>query len=159
VALTILRVGKDENAVVVANCLGKVQVALDALSIDVGEGGTEDGHGVVALEAQGNVLARARKVLATPLERAVVVANVVVEVEARVDLLAVFVGALADEDVAVLELNVLGAKVEVDHDDGFDERVPSRVVQEKEERVLASSPRGDSTLYTARKRHSLASTS
>lgn len=53
--------------------------------------------------------------LTAPGEAAIIVADVVVEVETRLDHLAVSVAALGDEDVTVLELNVLGAKVEVDH--------------------------------------------
>lgn len=53
--------------------------------------------------------------LTAPGEATIIVADVVVEVETRLNHLAFTVAALGDEDVTVLELNVLGAKVEVDH--------------------------------------------
>jgi hypothetical protein len=53
--------------------------------------------------------------LTAPGEATIIVSDVVVEVETRLNHIAVTVAALGDEDVAVLKLNVLGAKVEVDH--------------------------------------------
>jgi hypothetical protein len=113
-----LRGNEDEGSVVVADVLGEVHVGLDTLSLDVGEGTAENRDVVVTLKLEGKVFARVGEVGATPLKRSVVVSNVVVEVELRVNHFAILVGALAHQDVAVLELNVLGAHVEVDHDDG-----------------------------------------
>lgn len=53
------------------------------------------------------------------MEGAVVVSDVVVEVELPIDIVAVLVGDLGVEDVAVLEGDVLGAEVEVRHCGGM----------------------------------------
>lgn len=109
--------------------LGEVEVGLVLLAIEVAELGTENGDVVIALEGEFDVLSRVGEVwqisvsnrgdvrlgnltLTTPLEGAVVVANKTVEVNLSINFLAVSVGELALEDVAVVELKVLGAKVE-----------------------------------------------
>lgn len=53
--------------------------------------------------------------LAAPLEGAIIVSDVVVQIEARLFIIAVYVGELGDQDVAILEGNVLGAEVKVNH--------------------------------------------
>jgi hypothetical protein len=57
--------------------------------------------------------------VATPLESTIVVADVIVKVKSRLDVLALAVTALGDEDVAVFETDVGRALVEVDHFCGF----------------------------------------
>ena len=51
-----------------------------------------------------------------PYEGAVVVSNIVVEIELRVHVIAFPVADLGVEDVAVLEGDVLGTEVKVRHD-------------------------------------------
>lgn len=56
-----------------------------------------------------------RLTFAAPVESTVVVADVVVEVKARLLRLTISVVALSNEDVTVLELDIGRALVEVDH--------------------------------------------
>lgn len=59
---------KAEVAVVVANALGEVDVAVDELALDVAEAGAEDGDAVVALEGEGDLLGAPGEVTGTPLK-------------------------------------------------------------------------------------------
>lgn len=59
---------KAEVAVVVADALGEVDVAVDELALHVAEAGAEDGDAVVALEREGDLLGAPGEVTGTPLK-------------------------------------------------------------------------------------------
>lgn len=69
-----------ELAIVVADALAQVDVALLAISFTVEEGSTEDGGLTIGLEGEVDVLSGTREAFAIPDEVAVVVANMVVQV-------------------------------------------------------------------------------
>jgi hypothetical protein len=106
---------EDKRTAVVTNALGKVDVGLNGVTLVGVQVGTENRDTIVALEVEGDVGSRAGEALTTPLESTIVVADVVVKIESRLDVLVLAVTALGVEDVAVLEPDVLGALVEVDH--------------------------------------------
>lgn len=122
---------KAEVAVVVANALGEVDVAVDELALHVAEAGAEDGDAVVALEGEGDLLGAPGEVAGTPLKvawrrdgsafcsgqtekkrRTVVVAKDGVEVELGLDGVAGAVVEDGTENVAVVDANVLSGGVE-----------------------------------------------
>lgn len=109
---------EDKAAVVVADALREVDVALDSVALGVVEHSAQDWHVLVALDREVDVLGAVREVLASPGEKAVIVSEEVVEVNLGLDLLALAVGEGGAEDVAVVDADVLGAVVER-HGDGF----------------------------------------
>lgn len=107
---------KAKAPVTVHDPLGQVDVPVLPLAIHVLEPGSQDGL-VFALNVEANVLSSLKEVLASPCKVAVFVADARVQVDLRLDVLAILTGNAASEDVAIVDANAgdLAGVVEVGH--------------------------------------------
>lgn len=97
---------EDQVSIIISNALGQVDIGILFLAIDIAQDSPQNGDAVVSFAIKSDIFRSGVEVTAVPVEVAIIVPDVIIEIDGGLLLITILIAKNSLEDVTILKLDV-----------------------------------------------------